>query len=80
MIDLYVTEIKAICPIYGFIKTYSGPNVPGISLSDAQYYCDTNGLGYCKVIGKLVAEIPCKDGTYEPDWDNEINYENPKLN
>lgn len=80
MKDLYVTEIKALCPYTGEMKTYGGPEVPGISFADAQAYCENNGLGYCKVIGRLVAEIPCKDGTYEPDWDNMTDYENKKLN
>jgi len=77
---LYVTEIKAISPLDGEIKTYGGPNVPGISFADAQEYCENNGLGYCKVYGELVAEIPCKEGTYEPDFDNMVDYENVNLN
>ena len=78
--NLYVTEIKALCPHTGEMKTYCGQEVQGISLEDAQNYCDTNGLGYCKVIGLLVAEIPCKDGTHEPDWDNEVDFENKNIN
>lgn len=78
--NLYVTEIKAICPKTGELKTYCGQNVPGISFEDAQNYCENNGLGYCKVIGLLVAEIPCKPNTYEADWSGQIDYEKHKLN
>lgn len=78
--DLYTTTIRAISPIDGELRTYVGPNVPGISFADAQNYCEKNGLGYCKVEGLLVAEIPCKQGTYEPDWDNMIDYEKKRLN
>lgn len=78
--DLYTTTIKAISPIDGELKTYGGPNVPGISFADAQNYCENNGLSYCKVDGLLVAEIPCKEGTYEPDWDKMVDYENKRLN
>jgi hypothetical protein len=77
---LYVTEIKAISPNTGELTTFLGPNVPGISEQDAQDYCENNGLGYCKVIGELIAEIPCKEGTYEPDWNKMIDYENERLN
>lgn len=77
---MYVTEIKAIKPSTGELINYCGPEVPGISFQDAQDYCERNGLGYCKVIGLLVAEIPCKEGTYEPDFNNMIDYENTKLN
>ncbi len=78
--NLYCTEIKAISHIDGELSKYSGPKVPGISFADAQDYCENNGLGYCKVVGLLVAEIPCKDGTLEPDWDKMVDYEKPKLN
>ena len=71
----YVTEIKAISPVDGELKTYCGPEVPGISFSDAQAYCENNGLGYCKVIGELVAEIPCKPGTHEPDMSKIVHYD-----
>ena len=74
------TEIEAINAQTGEIKKYCGPNVPGISQSDAENYCQTNGLGYCKVIGELVAEIPCKNGTHEPDFKNMTDYETQALN
>lgn len=61
MKKLYVTEIRAIDPITGEMKTWGGPHVPGISFADAREYCRKN-LGYCKVIGELVAEIDAKTG------------------
>lgn len=78
--SLYVTEIRALSPIDGELKTYGGPNVPGVSFADAQNYCEGNGLGYCKVVGKLIAEIPCKKDSYTPDFDKQINYETTELN
>lgn len=78
--NLYTTSIKAICPKDGKLKTYRGMYVPGISFADAQNYCDNNELGFCKVDGLLVAEIPCKEGTYEPDWGKTIDYETIRLN
>lgn len=76
---LWVTEIRAIDPLTGELKTYGGPNVPGINQADAERYCREN-LGMCKVLGELVAEIPCKPGGYEPDWDNIIDYEKQSEN
>ena len=78
--NLYTTIIKAISPVDDELKVYAGPNVQGISFTDAQNYCNNNGLGYCKVIGLIVTEIPCKEGTYEPDWDKKVDYEDVKLN
>lgn len=79
---LWVTEIRAIDPVNpdrGLV-TYGGPNVPGFTQKRAEQYCKDNGLGYCKVIGELVAEIPCKKGSYEPDFDKMVDYENEGLN
>lgn len=76
----YVTEVKAISPTDGELKKYCGPNVPGISFSDAQAFCENNGLGYCKVIGELVAEIPCKPGTHEADFSKMVDYEQSNNN
>ncbi len=73
---IFVTEIRAISPIDGELKTYGGPNVPGINEQTAQEYCEMNGLGYCKVTGQLISEIPCKPGTYEPDFEKKVDYEN----
>lgn len=70
----FVTEIKALHPITGEMKIWGGPNVQGISAEQAQQWCNEN-LGYCKVVGELIAEIPCKEGTYEPDFKNMVDYE-----
>lgn len=72
---MWVTEIHAIDPVDGILKTWRGPNVLGINYEDAERYCQHNGLGYCKVIGELVAEIPCKEGTHEPDMEKMVDYE-----
>lgn len=74
----YSTSIRAIDPLTGEMKTWAGPNVPGIAFFDAERYCQQNGLGYCKVDGELVSEIPCKEGTFEPDWKNKIDYDASK--
>jgi hypothetical protein len=72
---MWVTEILAIDPATGEMKSWAGPNVPGINHDDAERYCQLNELGYCNVLGELVAEIPCKEGTNEPDFGKMIDYE-----
>lgn len=59
----------------GQMKTWGGPNVPGINHDDAVRYCQDNDLGYCDVLGELVAIIPCKEETHEPDFDKMVDYE-----
>lgn len=73
---LFVTEINAIDPIDGETKAWFGPYVPGITKRDAEQYCQANGLAYCKIIGELVAEIPCKPGGFKPDFGNQTDYDN----
>jgi hypothetical protein len=59
---IWVTEIQAIDPNGGVMKSWAGPNLPGINHEDAVRYCQQNELGYCHVLGELMAEIPCNDG------------------
>lgn len=78
--NLYITTIFAKSPKDGKLKEYGGPCVPGITKKDAQNYCENNGLGYCKVEGLLVAEIPCIEGTLKPDWSRMVDYEKQRFN
>ena len=77
---IWITEIKAICPIDSEIKTFIGPSIIAPSRQLANEYCQNNGLGYCKIIGQLIAEIPCKKDTYYPDFNNMIDYDNIQSN
>lgn len=69
--NLYTTQIQAIDFKDGQIKTWNGPNVPGLTQQHAEQYCEENGLGYCKVTGKLIAIIEGKE---------KINYELSEFN
>lgn len=76
---IWLTEFKAPDARTGVIKTWCGENVEAPTSDLAQEWCYKN-RGYLKVIGELVAEIPCKEGTYEPDFNKMIDYENRQLN
>ena len=78
--NLYTTEIIAICPTTGELLKWGGPRVPGISFKDAEDFCQRNGLGYCRVKGKLVADIPTTENTASPDWSQMKEYGNENLN
>ena len=77
---IFSTYIKAISPITGELLLYSGQNIESISKECARQFCEQNGLGYLHIGDEVVCEIPCKKGTFKPDFDNEIDYENIKLN
>lgn len=72
---LWVTQIKAIDPIDMEMKIWAGPHVPGITFGFAKMYCQNNGLGYCEVIGELIAEIHCKSDNPKDDFDNRLDYD-----
>jgi hypothetical protein len=75
---LYTTELKAIDPHDGQLKTWMGQYIEAISFQDAVNICKRE-FGYLKVVGELVKEIPTqKDGT--PDWDKSTDFENIALN
>lgn len=57
---LYATTIQAIDPEDGQLKHWCGPNVPGLTRHMAERHCQANGLGYCSILGELIAEIPAK--------------------
>lgn len=75
---IWVTQIKAIDPYTGELKTWIGDYIKAPTWELAQKWCNENGKGYLEVIGELVAEIPLKDG--KPDFDNMIDYEKNRLN
>jgi len=75
MIRLWCTEFMAIRVSDGELIKYSGPNVPGVNWVDAQNWCHENA-GHLVVIGELVEEVPCFEGTYIPDFANAVNYQN----
>lgn len=76
----YTTQLRAVSATTGQLTTYCGPHAKGISMQDAQDYCEREGMGYLVVTGELVAEIPCKKDSNKPDWDARKDYENINLN
>lgn len=71
---LWCTEIKALEAATGEMRTWCGDNIEAPTWELAQEWCDNN-KGYLKVVGELVAEIPCKENSCEADFDKMIDYE-----
>jgi hypothetical protein len=46
------------------MKLWAGPMVPGVTEKEAKKFCQANGLGYCKVMGSLVCEVPSDTAEY----------------
>lgn len=75
----FITEFRAVRWSDGEIITYGGENITALTHQMAQAWCDEN-KPWLKVLGELIAEIPCKEGTYEPDWNDMTDYEQQQLN
>lgn len=59
--NIYITEIYATPPEANEVCLWAGPNIPAESFDDAQNYCNSHGLGYCHVAGKLVDVVEDKE-------------------
>lgn len=51
------TEIYAMNES-GELCLWAGPIISAPTFQEAQKYCQENELGYCKIIGELILEIP----------------------
>lgn len=71
----FATTIRALDPITGEMKHWIGPNIEAPSMALAQEYCQNNGLGYCKIEGQLIAEIPVDPATGSVQWHKQTNFE-----
>ena len=69
----WATIIKAIDTVSGELCEWCGPVIDAPSLKLAIEFCQGNGLGYCQITGKLVLEVPLKNGL--PDWDHSFDFE-----
>lgn len=76
---LWTTYIYAICNTTGEMAKFGGENIPAPTKELAQEWCNIH-CGYLHVDDELVAEIPCRQGTYEPDFSKMIDYENIQNN
>lgn len=55
-----------------------GMRIEAPNLELAQEIIDKDNYHYLIITGQLVKEIPCKKGSFEPDWKNAVDYD--KLN
>ena len=58
----FTTELIAIDPADGQLKTWAGPYIDALSYEHARVICDTKGMGYLKVTGLLYGEVDQSTG------------------
>lgn len=67
----YSTTIKAIDPMTGEMQLWQGPDVPGITFTDAQQRCIDGGRGYLEVESLIHTK---NENVPEPINYNQIRY------
>lgn len=77
---IWTTLIYAKCAETNIITTFCGQNIEAPTKQLAHQYCQRNGLGYLHISDELVMDVPCKKGTYDPDWNNAVDYDNIQNN
>ena len=50
---IWLTEIRAVDPQTGELTDWCGPRIEAESYEEAENFCNSNGLGYCKVVGRM---------------------------
>lgn len=75
----YATIFKAINRTTGEMNTFSGERIHALTFGLAEEYC-RQYKPYLKVIGVVLSEIPCKEGSFEPDFKNRKDYKDLSLN
>ena len=58
---IYLTEIKAIDPKDGQLKTWDGVKVNASSWEKARETLDNKGFGMCEIIGTLQEEFDAQE-------------------
>lgn len=62
------------------IHVVIGPRVIAPTREAAQELLDKYNFHYLILGDELIAEIPCIEGTHEPDWKKMVDYEAIKYN
>lgn len=76
--NYYTTELDAVDPVDGRIKTFAGPHIPAISWTKAEEFCQEKGFGYLRVTGQLISVIGTKvdeNGFVVADMDTRQDYD-----
>ncbi|ARK09025.1 hypothetical protein A6C57_01130 [Fibrella sp. ES10-3-2-2] len=71
----WLTQIKAVDPQTGDLVEWLGPYVPGETSKLAAHYCNENGMGYCQIVGQVVAEIPTLPDGVTPDYAGRVDFD-----
>lgn len=57
----WLTEIEAVNPDTEELCLWAGPRIWADTEEEAKEFCQKHDLGYCKILGRLIDEIPYEE-------------------
>lgn len=72
---IWSTEMQVLNQQTKELHWVEGMKVKAFTKEKAQELLDKYDYHYLVLNDEIVAEIPCKEGTFEPDWNRMIDYE-----
>lgn len=77
---IFCTTMKVWDKVYNQFVTLDGQRIEAPTWKLAEEYIKANDLRWLTITGELIAEIPCKKHSFEPDWENKIDYQKIQQN
>ena len=72
---IWSTEMQVLNQKTKELHWVEGMRVKAFTKEKAQEILDRYNYHYLVLGDEIVAEIPCKEGTFDPDWNRMIDYE-----
>lgn len=77
---IFCTEMKVWDNVYNQFVKLDGPRIDAPNWELAEQQIKSRELRWLKITGELISEIPCKKDSFEPDWNNQIDYQKIQQN
>lgn len=77
---IFCTTMQVLDNSLGELITIDGMRIDAPSWDLAEQFIYTEGYTWLTITGQLVAEIPCSDDDFTPDWEHGIDYDKIQQN
>lgn len=77
---IFCTEMKVWDRVFNQFVTIEGQRIEAPTWQLAEEILIKEDLRWLKITGELIAEIPCKKDSFEPDWKHGIDYKKIQQN
>lgn len=77
---IFCTEMKVWDNVFNQFVTIEGQRIEAPTWQLAEDILIKEDLRWLKITGELIMEIPCKEDSFEPDWENGLDYKKIQQN